>query len=216
MHSGTKTGQSFRPLGGPSARGTDTRQRPSRLGYRGTICVQLTLARSVENAGSSHRRRRTNQLRHTGGQTFLVDEEYRAVPFSRPRCPVVDTGRLIHRRHVDHRLLGLDVTEPGRIIREHKTATGERLPFTGFIITSLAQGVETRPIHGPRVRRLTEPTGHLRGRGCGDDDRYRGRSSASTLIETTKRKETWHDRFSKVSERWPRWSSERGSSTPGA
>jgi len=76
----------------------------------------------------------------------LVDDKHRTVPFPRSRGPVVDAGRLAHRRHIIHGLLELDVTEPRRLIRQHKAATGERLSFTGYIIACLAQAIEKHPM----------------------------------------------------------------------
>ena len=76
----------------------------------------------------------------------MVDQEHRTVPFPRSRGPVVDAGRLAHRRHIVHGLLELDVTEPRRVIRQNKAATGERLSFTGHIIACLAQAVEAHPM----------------------------------------------------------------------
>ena len=58
----------------------------------------------------------------------------------------MDAGRLAHRRHIVHGLLELDVTEPRRLIQEHKAATGERLSFTGYLIDCLAQAIEAHPM----------------------------------------------------------------------
>jgi len=75
-----------------------------------------------------------------------MSQKPRIARFPRSRGPVVDAGRLAHRRHVVHGLLELDVTEPRRVIREHKASTGERLSFTGYLIACLARAVEAHPM----------------------------------------------------------------------
>jgi pyruvate/2-oxoglutarate dehydrogenase complex dihydrolipoamide acyltransferase (E2) component len=75
-----------------------------------------------------------------------MTEGFQTTPFPRNRGPVVDAGRLAARRHVFHGLLEIDVTRARRLIRDHTAATGERLSFTGFIITCLAEAVEAYPM----------------------------------------------------------------------
>jgi pyruvate/2-oxoglutarate dehydrogenase complex dihydrolipoamide acyltransferase (E2) component len=74
-----------------------------------------------------------------------VEQRYQTKPFARARQPVVDAGRLGVRRHVVHGLLEIDITHPRRFIRDHMAETGERLSFTGFIISCLAQAVQAHP-----------------------------------------------------------------------
>jgi pyruvate/2-oxoglutarate dehydrogenase complex dihydrolipoamide acyltransferase (E2) component len=75
-----------------------------------------------------------------------VESDHQTVPFPRARRPVVDAGRLGTRRHIIHGLLEIDVTRARRIIRAHRTRTGERLSFTGFLITCLARAVQDHPM----------------------------------------------------------------------
>jgi hypothetical protein len=58
------------------------------------------------------------------------------------RRMAIDAGKLGRGRHIIHGLLELDVTEARRTIRNHKSATGEALSFTAFIISCLAKAVE--------------------------------------------------------------------------
>lgn len=74
-----------------------------------------------------------------------MEQSHRTIPFPRARRAVVDAGRLASRRHIVHGLLEIDVTRARRLIRDHSARTGERLSFTGFIITCLAQAVQAQP-----------------------------------------------------------------------
>jgi pyruvate/2-oxoglutarate dehydrogenase complex dihydrolipoamide acyltransferase (E2) component len=63
----------------------------------------------------------------------------------------VDAGRLGRRRHTIHGLLEMDVTEARRHIEAYKARTGERLSFTGWVITCLAQAAAAnREVHASR------------------------------------------------------------------
>lgn len=70
-------------------------------------------------------------------------KDYQVVPFPAARKVIVDAGRLASRRHIVHGLLEIDVTRSREFIREHKAQTGESLSFTAFIVTCLAQAIET-------------------------------------------------------------------------
>lgn len=76
----------------------------------------------------------------------MAEKGYKTIPFPPSRQIVIDAGRLGIRRHIVHGLLEVDVTRPRQFIREHKTKTGERLSFTGFIITCLAQAIQAYPL----------------------------------------------------------------------
>ncbi len=54
----------------------------------------------------------------------------------------LDNGRMSSRRNFFHALLEVDVTEPRRLIREHKARTGEAISFTAFIVYCLGQALE--------------------------------------------------------------------------
>ena len=69
-------------------------------------------------------------------------ENYRVIPLPAERRMSVDGGILASSRHFMHGLLEFDVTEPRRLMQAHKSATGERLSFTAFLISCLAKAVE--------------------------------------------------------------------------
>ena len=66
-------------------------------------------------------------------------------------------GDMLHegqKKHMIHGLTEVDVTRPRQIIAEHKTRTGEKLSFTAFVTTCLAQAVdENKMMHAYRGRR---------------------------------------------------------------
>lgn len=67
---------------------------------------------------------------------------YTILPFPRERQVIVDGGRIAARRHTVYGLLEVDVTEPRRLLREHKARTGETFSFTAFVITCLGQAID--------------------------------------------------------------------------
>jgi len=69
-------------------------------------------------------------------------------PFPRARADVVDALEAGVRRHVVHALLELDVTAARARLR---TAAGERLSFTAFLVASLARAIDgDRLLHAYR------------------------------------------------------------------
>ncbi|MBP7690573.1 MAG: 2-oxo acid dehydrogenase subunit E2 [Anaerolineales bacterium] len=67
---------------------------------------------------------------------------YTVKPFPVIRRATVEVLEASHRKHMIHGLIEVDVTEPRRLIREHKARTGEALSFTGFIVHCLALAVD--------------------------------------------------------------------------
>jgi pyruvate/2-oxoglutarate dehydrogenase complex dihydrolipoamide acyltransferase (E2) component len=65
---------------------------------------------------------------------------YQTVPFPKHRRLVRDFW-VVNRAYTMRGLLEIDVTEPRRIINEHKARTGERLSFTAFLAKCVAQAV---------------------------------------------------------------------------
>ena len=68
--------------------------------------------------------------------------EYSVLPFPRERQVIVEGGRIAAQRHTVHGLIEVDVTEPRRVIREHKARTGETLSFTAFVVACLGKAVD--------------------------------------------------------------------------
>jgi len=71
----------------------------------------------------------------------MKKEPYRTVPIPRQRRFALDAGRLGRKKHIVHGLAELDVTVARELIRAHKEKTGERLPFTAFIIKCLGEAI---------------------------------------------------------------------------
>lgn len=69
-------------------------------------------------------------------------DSHTSIPFPKMRRLMVDGGRMGRQKHTVHGLVEVDVTEPRRILHEHKERTGESLSFTGFIIACFAQAVD--------------------------------------------------------------------------
>ena len=67
---------------------------------------------------------------------------YQALPFPMERQVTIQGGRLASRKHTIHALIEVDVTEPRRMIQEHKARTGEALSFTAFVITCLGKAID--------------------------------------------------------------------------
>ena len=67
---------------------------------------------------------------------------YQALPFPMERQVTIQGGRLASRKHTIHALIEVDVTEPRRMIREHKQRSGESLSFTAFVIACLGKTIE--------------------------------------------------------------------------
>lgn len=72
----------------------------------------------------------------------MENSGYQVIPFPKIRRLMVDGGRLARQKHLIHGLVEIDVTDARRLIREHKTKTGEALSFTAFIISCLGRTVD--------------------------------------------------------------------------
>jgi len=80
-------------------------------------------------------------------------DRYEVIPFPKSRRVVVDFMRLGHHQHAIHGLIEIDVTEPRRLIREHKAETGEAISFTAFIAACLGKAADDdRIVHAYRSR----------------------------------------------------------------
>lgn len=67
---------------------------------------------------------------------------HQVVPLPKMRRLAGDIGWLVRSRYTIRGFLELDVTEPRRLIGEHKTRTGEGLSFTAFLTKCVGQAVE--------------------------------------------------------------------------
>jgi hypothetical protein len=79
---------------------------------------------------------------------------FSVAPFPKPRRVIVGYLDAASRKHLVHGLLEVDVTVPRRMIREHRSRTGETLSFTAFVIACVARAVdEDRSVHAYRLGR---------------------------------------------------------------
>lgn len=77
--------------------------------------------------------------------------KHQVLPFPMERQVTIQGGRLASRKHTIHALIEVDVTNPRRIIHEHKARTGETLSFTAFIIVCLGNTIDqNKRIHAYR------------------------------------------------------------------
>jgi 2-oxoacid dehydrogenases acyltransferase (catalytic domain) len=74
--------------------------------------------------------------------TNMENLSHQVVQLPKMRRLASDIGWLVRNRYTIRGLLELDVTEPRRLIREHKARTGETLSFTAFLTKCVAQAVD--------------------------------------------------------------------------
>ena len=73
------------------------------------------------------------------------------MPFPRSRRLLLDASPAGSRKHMIHGLVEFDVTEPRRLLSEHKARTGESLSFTAFVLHCVGAAVtQDRLVHGYR------------------------------------------------------------------
>ena len=70
---------------------------------------------------------------------------YRVVPFTMNRRMVAASASVGRERNNIHAIIEVDITEPQRLMREHRQRTGERLSLTAFVITCLARAIAENP-----------------------------------------------------------------------
>jgi pyruvate/2-oxoglutarate dehydrogenase complex dihydrolipoamide acyltransferase (E2) component len=70
---------------------------------------------------------------------------YRVVPFTMDRRWVAAAASVGRERNNIHAITEVDITEPQRLMREHRQRTGERLSLTAFIISCLARAIAENP-----------------------------------------------------------------------
>jgi pyruvate/2-oxoglutarate dehydrogenase complex dihydrolipoamide acyltransferase (E2) component len=71
---------------------------------------------------------------------------YRAIPFTMNRRMVAASATVGREQNNIHCLLEVDITEPRRLIQEHRQRTGERLSLTAFVVACLAQAIAQHPM----------------------------------------------------------------------
>ena len=78
----------------------------------------------------------------------------RVVPFTSNRRLVAASAAVARERNTVHGMYEVDVTEPRRLLREHREQTGEVLSFTAFVVACLARAIAENPnLNAVRRRR---------------------------------------------------------------
>jgi pyruvate/2-oxoglutarate dehydrogenase complex dihydrolipoamide acyltransferase (E2) component len=70
---------------------------------------------------------------------------YQTVPFTTNRRMVAASASAGREQNNIQTLIEVDISEPRRLMREHKQQTGESISLTAFIVTSLAQAIAEHP-----------------------------------------------------------------------
>ena len=70
---------------------------------------------------------------------------YRVEPFGGNRQMVAASAAVGREQHTIHLMTEVDITEPRRRIAEHRERTGERMSFTGYVVTCLARTLDEFP-----------------------------------------------------------------------
>ena len=87
------------------------------------------------------------------------------MPFSANRQMAAASAAVGREHDTIHMLTEVDITEPRRLIREHRERTGEQLSLTAYIVTCLARAVagqhegDGRRVAGKQVRNPAVQTG---------------------------------------------------------
>jgi pyruvate/2-oxoglutarate dehydrogenase complex dihydrolipoamide acyltransferase (E2) component len=70
---------------------------------------------------------------------------YQVLPLSRNRRMMAATLDVARQQNNIQAMIEVDVSEPRRLIQEHRRKTGERLSFTAYVVTCLARAVAEHP-----------------------------------------------------------------------
>ncbi|MEJ2757108.1 MAG: 2-oxo acid dehydrogenase subunit E2 [Anaerolineales bacterium] len=83
----------------------------------------------------------------TENQSFdrRTKPRYKVIPFSFERQVVASTLAVGSQQKNIHALIEVDITEPRRLMREHKQRTGESLSLTAYVVTCLGHAVAAHP-----------------------------------------------------------------------
>lgn len=73
------------------------------------------------------------------------NQGYQVVPFTMNRRMVAASASVGRERNNIHAIIEVHITEPRRLMQEHRERTGERLSVTAFVITCLARAIAEYP-----------------------------------------------------------------------
>jgi len=74
-----------------------------------------------------------------------MNKGYKTVPLSFNRKIVMASISVTKQKSAVHSFAEIDITEPRRLIKEHFEKTGEKLSFTAYIVSCLAQVINQHP-----------------------------------------------------------------------
>lgn len=84
-----------------------------------------------------------------GGKSMIFSTKnkkgYKSIPLGFNRQAVMAAVSVTKEKNTIHGLTEVDITEPRRLIKEHFDRTGEKLSFTAYIVTCLAQVIDENP-----------------------------------------------------------------------
>jgi len=70
---------------------------------------------------------------------------HRTLPFTLNRRMVAASAAVSRERNTVHGLCWVEVTEPQRLLREHRDRSGEALSFTAYVVACLARAIAENP-----------------------------------------------------------------------
>lgn len=74
-----------------------------------------------------------------------INDGFKSIPLSNNRQVVIASASVTSQKNTIHAFTEIDITEPRRRLKEHFERTNEKLSFTAYIVTCLAQVVKEHP-----------------------------------------------------------------------
>jgi pyruvate/2-oxoglutarate dehydrogenase complex dihydrolipoamide acyltransferase (E2) component len=74
-----------------------------------------------------------------------IKNGYKSLPLSIYRHAVIASASVTKEKNAIHSISEVDISEPRRLIKEHFEKTGEKLSFTAYLVTCLAQVIKQHP-----------------------------------------------------------------------
>lgn len=73
------------------------------------------------------------------------EKGYKSIPLSFNRRAVIASASVTKEKNAIHSFTEIDITEPRRLIKDYFQKTGEKLSFTAYIVTCLANTIKDHP-----------------------------------------------------------------------
>lgn len=77
---------------------------------------------------------------------------YKRIPLSFNRKTVIASASVSKETNMIHSITEVDITKPRRLIKEHFALHGEKLSFTGYIVTCLAHTIKELPLFNSFIK----------------------------------------------------------------